>query len=584
MPSVDWKNLTPAETHLVECAAKGEKADLIAAFPGARNRVIRSCVFHDLCLGRYSGYPVDPKGIALQGAVFEDEMGLRDIDLRFGIEFYRCRFRSGLDVNGASMRYLHLLGCYVRGTLTAYGLRTQANVALTTLPAAPGAPMRRFIAFGSVEFNGAKIGGQFDCDGGLFKGTGDRCLFAQNIDVGRDVFLRAGFVADGPVDFARAKVGGQFACEGGKFKGTGRKCLFLERISIELDLFLRDTDASTFEAWGPVHLLGATIHGSVRCPSGTLGRADAKGQVLNLRDATVARLFQWSPSCVHGSDTDAIVLNNAHVGTLDVAQSAVATKEQQRKFSLSGLTYNSIVGPLAEDECMLARWVERADGGGCLPQPYEQLAKVLRAQGDPEAAREIAIAKRVHWRRTYRERWGWRGRLREWGEILLLDWPVRYGYKPMHAFLCALVIVLLATGLFDAAYRHDVMQPVGSDSIAVVRSEKAGPIEVIVVPPRPGRTDAASVPRTAERAVDLRDEPGMRRLKLPGHPAFSPFVYSLDVFLPVIDLQQETKWSPDSTRPYVGWWCWFLVWTLTLLGWYLSFLFISAFTGIIKTD
>jgi hypothetical protein len=40
---------------------------------------------------------------------------------------------------------------------------------------------------------------------------------------------------------------------------------------------------------------------------------------------------------------------------------------------------------------------------------------------------------------------------------------------------------------------------------------------------------------------------------------------------------------PDSRRRWRAA-CWVLVWALTALGWYLSTLFISAFTGLIKTE
>jgi hypothetical protein len=60
----------------------------------------------------------------------------------------------------------------------------------------------------------------------------------------------------------------------------------------------------------------------------------------------------------------------------------------------------------------------------------------------------------------------------------------------------------------------------------------------------------------------------------------SPLMYSLDVFLPVIDLHQEDQWWPDAIlkqarrlRAYL--------WCQILLGWILSAIFLAGVTGLI---
>jgi hypothetical protein len=60
----------------------------------------------------------------------------------------------------------------------------------------------------------------------------------------------------------------------------------------------------------------------------------------------------------------------------------------------------------------------------------------------------------------------------------------------------------------------------------------------------------------------------------------SPLMYSLDLFLPFIDLHQEDQWWPDETlkqarrlRAYL--------WCQILLGWILSAIFLAGVTGLI---
>jgi hypothetical protein len=54
-------------------------------------------------------------------------------------------------------------------------------------------------------------------------------------------------------------------------------------------------------------------------------------------------------------------------------------------------------------------------------------------------------------------------------------------------------------------------------------------------------------------------------------------LYSLDVFLPVVNLRQEENWLP------VGWW-YFWMPVQIFFGWTLTTFLIAALTGLIKRD
>ena len=78
------------------------------------------------------------------------------------------------------------------------------------------------------------------------------------------------------------------------------------------------------------------------------------------------------------------------------------------------------------------------------------------------------------------------------------------------------------------------------------------------------------------------------------HPEFNAFVYSLDVFLPVIDLHQGSCWLPDSTKdfrlpisekvsiPISGKVLCYYVWIEIGLGWVLTTLFVVSLTGLVR--
>ena len=67
------------------------------------------------------------------------------------------------------------------------------------------------------------------------------------------------------------------------------------------------------------------------------------------------------------------------------------------------------------------------------------------------------------------------------------------------------------------------------------------------------------------------------------YPQFNSLLYSLDVFLPIVDLHQESYWLPNISRQYG---IWFMVYMSLhiLAGWFLTTLGLASVTGLIKTD
>ncbi len=123
------------------------------------------------------------------------------------------------------------------------------------------------------------------------------------------------------------------------------------------------------------------------------------------------------------------------------------------------------------------------DSGGYQPQPYEQLATVYRAMGHDAEARIVLLAKQRRRRRTVS------APLRIWG--YLQDWVVGYGYRPQRAALW--LAVLLAVG--TAAFAADHPAPLdGSQS-----------------------------------------------------PQFNPFLYTLDLLLPIAGFASATPSTPKGS-------------------------------------
>ena len=83
----------------------------------------------------------------------------------------------------------------------------------------------------------------------------------------------------------------------------------------------------------------------------------------------------------------------------------------------------------------------------------------------------------------------------------------------------------------------------------------------------------------------------------PGYAPLNPVVYSLDVLLPIIDFQQDSKWRPDVrvTAHYdvggrfvihvpVGKAAMYYLWLQIAVGWILSTLLVASVTGLIRKE
>jgi hypothetical protein len=69
----------------------------------------------------------------------------------------------------------------------------------------------------------------------------------------------------------------------------------------------------------------------------------------------------------------------------------------------------------------------------------------------------------------------------------------------------------------------------------------------------------------------------------PEYLRFKAPIYSLDVFLPIVDLHQESRWLPNMRNGW-GWALWTYMWIHIMAGWVLTSVFVAALAGLIKKD
>ena len=214
-------------------------------------------------------------------------------------------------------------------------------------------------------------------------------------------------------------------------------------------------------------------------------------------------------------------------------------------------------------------------------QPYEQVAKVLRAQGDSDQATRILLEKLRLERKVRFSRWNPK-RFGYW----IIDRFFGYGIFWGPVFLTFLLCWIAGWLLVDLAnYGHLRWPPVGSHGVPIV-SFVSLKQPVLVV-------DAASVSTlaltddmeettnapAAKESVTL--SPDGRLIKeIRCGDQIEPALYALDVFVPLLDLKQESKCTFSSKHEV---WLWRVGKSLyAILGWIVTSALILTVSGIVR--
>ncbi len=404
-------------------------------------------------------------------------------------------------------------------------------------------------------------------------------LPADRLKVDGGVYLRDGFIATGEVRMLGAEIGGNLECGKGTFTNKDGNALSADRVKVTGSVFLRDGFAAT----GAVRMLGAEIDGDLACSNGTF--TNKGGDALSADGIKVAGSLILRTATANG----AITLTAAQIGTLiDQGFNWLAGGHL-----LDGLRYDRIIGPT--DAARRIAWLksqrtDQLNPRDWAPQPWEQLIKVLREMGHPGAAAEVAMEKQRMMRaagqigtREPNPRFesGWRHALDVWWTPLhnrlargfhdFYGWLAGYGYRPTRiAGRMAMVWLVFGCLYWGAADGYGAI----------------GPANPVI-------TSSALYP-DAERLCGHGNEPGKARwTECPGVPdeysTFQPFVYSLDLILPLIDLQQEADWAPIAEGPtgndllpgvIVRW----VMWLEILFGWFASLMFVAIVSRLVEKD
>ena len=516
----------------------------------AASREIRASLIRWLCVDRDALAFVDPKGIRVIGARIVGALDLALVSVPIPLVLDNCLFTDAVNLDGAEVPYLEFDGSYAR-EIHASGLNVRNNFS-----------MGKGFHAAAVILDHAKIGLDLDLGGARlhyeknparpFLDRTKVTLFAYLIQVGGNLWLNRGFESKGAINLGGAKIAANLHFDSGHFinpnsiaisvPGAGIDgVVYLAGFGADGDVVVNGTANFAYDRIGDSFIVDhAQFLGAPGDRHGFIGTG-----------MSVVRAFTWrNVTLQNGAMLD---LGDAAVGSLlDDAESWPAPG----KLIIDGFSYNDLssetenhadkraqeAAAVRNSVANRLRWLA-LQPPGFYSQPYNELAKYYVSSGEDAAAVTVYIAEEDD-RYT---RSGWWGRM--WGGFLKST--IGYGHRPLLAFNWSVFVVLLGSAAALMGKRAGVMRLTWPEN---------------------------SPPPVTEHINGLH-----------------PLLYSLDVFLPFVDLHQEHYWWPDEQlqgeceiagRKILvrGSTLRFYLWLQIIAGWLLSAIFIAGVTGLIRND
>ncbi len=480
--------------------------------------------------------------------------GRRTTRIGGAVDFTSARIGGDMLFNGAAIRNFRPDGGEVRqpgNTLAGDGggvalkarqLFVQANVMFT----------EEFRAHGALMLTGATIGRDLRCVNATLFNPARSALYAKDIEIGDDIKLHSS-VASGDLRFERAVVSGNASWQ--------NLVLRLPNIRVR---------SRTGRPPSPVQITlnHAKVGSKLICGSLHFAGRDGGPAHIDLRGATVATIDLASPDGWGNPDgndryrpvsLDGMTYQRINFDPIsnDSPARRVAGMRLLREAGIP-VDWRYVTGPPIEKEqaAPLLDWILRdclVDGTKRFnPQPFRQLARVLRAQGHEAAACNVAMCEK--WAAT---RDDFAARIRS----AIAGIGFGFGLWPNRA---ALVLALyIGGGWIAAMLALDRGWLVETPQVAAVSY-----VEKIQ-----GQAQRAFTP--IEPAAHTHPELPCGYIK---NWFFDTLVYAADTVLPFIPLHQESKCELRAEESLLR----FLRAIYTIIGWVITSAALLTFTGALK--
>ncbi len=429
-------------------------------------------------------------------------------------------------------------------------------------------PTRRFYAAGEVNIAGASIGRDLNARWATFSNPRRWALNAKDVQIADDLLL-ADTYATGDLRFERAEIAGSVTWN-------------------NLTIGAKRTDPG---ATAPLEFRRARIGSALKAEK----LITAPGAEIDLRGLRVYEVQDWKIEGWGSLAACRCCLNSAIDFDGMEYERITATvgddyEAWRHRWEVNGIP-SGIGGPFYHPRGgLFLHWILhqphqpeiRVDAAvwgrresDYFPQPFRQLARVLRNQGEEEAARFVTACERWATPASPLNRLLRRG---FFGPLF------EFGLSPKRGF--AVVLAYLCLGAFGVWQAHENNMLVETSMVA----------SIVAVPPAPTPTvaqanSAAAVllvpasPPTHKHAF-MTSTPGQGDTEelLCTDTAMNvatDFVYAADMIVPFIPLHQETKCDISTDLPLSTWWRVGKA-LYSVIGWIIVSIALATFAGLLR--
>ncbi|MFX4230260.1 hypothetical protein ACOL3I_02070 [Aliarcobacter butzleri] len=528
-----FSNMKPAEERLLEACQKGEVLNLADERPRKKtdNNEIRGEFLRTLILsnnqeiavnGNRYILKIDPRGIDFRGIFISGVFDFSFCNTDLSFTFINSFFEEEIRLINSKIKILNLTGTLVK-LISAQKLICDSDIFLRD----------GFKSKGKIDFISAQIGGSLICTNGKFKNKNSVALNFNSSKIDGNVQLN-GFEANGKVEFSYAQIGVGFDCTNGKLINKNETALTFNSSKIDGNVLLGE---------------GFCISGNLDFTASQIGKVKVS-EKIRIKGSCLFEFMKVNTILIEKLNFHKIILN----------------KKGFKKLHLDGLVYNHLSG-VNLDSITLINWLSKMPK--FKPQPYKQLAKVLRNMGHNEDANNIMIeyndiitSKSKNW----------------FIKILkkIYGFTAAYGYKPMRVLGTMFMVWFLCSLFYWNASKVAVFAPTNplvfqkKDSYICNVNSNGTPL-----------LDFFNYSKYNSSNNWILNE------NLEGeYTTFNPFLYSLDVILPIVDLQVEKDWGQyissnnGTLNDFTRWIMWFEI----LFGWTYSLILVAILSGLAKNE
>jgi hypothetical protein len=353
-------------------------------------RDIRAAMIRWLAADSKARARVDPKGVRVIGARIVGPLDLSDIHVPFAIALVQCSIPERMGLESTNIPFFDLAGSRI-GEIFGPNMTVEGDLDIGY----DNYPFGDTWASGEVYLEGAKVGGNASFGGGHFVhskveplGWGaelKKALDLNKSEIKGELALCCGFESHGAVILDGAKIG-TLDLVASHLINPNNVALTAMNMSVDRDVVFRPFQGDSPEADGEMNFVTARVgtnfvvdHASFRGRAGERHGLVADG--LNVGNG-----FTWHDvSLENGAVLD---LRGAVVGAL---------LDQERswpsagKLLIDGLTYKEFGPESPSDAASRLKWLHLQPGFRA--QPSQQLANVLRDNGDEAGAARVLAAK-----------------------------------------------------------------------------------------------------------------------------------------------------------------------------------------------